>query len=229
MDDSRFAPVGATDRMAAEGTSLGSGGGPPYFLNRDDRAAPPVIETDGGCDDSTVTFRRSTDPGRVNGNEKVESGHTGEVEMAVAVEKYLSYTGIRVTDLDRSLKFYTELFGLTEVARGDLSQRGRGSFVLLQDPWSGQKLELNWYPPDSPYAVPYLPGEGLDHISFRVADLRPFLDQLRRSGAESAGGSADFEDPNRVRVAFVKDPDEHWICLIELINKPIPASPGKGK
>lgn len=32
---------------------------------------------------------------------------------------YMSYLGIRVTGLDKSLKFYTELFGLKVVARGD--------------------------------------------------------------------------------------------------------------
>ena len=147
--------------------------------------------------------------------------------MATAVEKYLSYCGIRVTDLDRSLKFYTELFGLEVVGRGDLAQRGRGSFVLLQDPWSGQKLELNWYPPGSEFAVPYQPGEGLDHIAVRVANLPQFMDKLRRGGVESAGGSADFEVPDRIRVAFVKDPDANWICLFEP-SRPIPTSPGKG-
>ncbi len=147
--------------------------------------------------------------------------------MVTGVEKYLSYSGIRVTDLDRSLRFYTEVFGLEEVARGDLSQRGRGSFVLLQDPWSGQKLELNWYPSGSKFAVPYQPGEGLDHIGFRVANLPQFMDKLRRSGVESAGESADFEVPNGIRVAFVKDPDGNWICVFEP-PRPIPTSPGKG-
>ncbi|MGC2289257.1 MAG: VOC family protein [Thermoplasmata archaeon] len=145
-----------------------------------------------------------------------------------AVEKYLSYSGIRVTDLDRSLKFYTELFGLTEVARGDISSLGRGAFVLLQDPWSGQKLELNWYSPESRFAVPYLPGEGLDHIGFRVADLPRFMDNLRREGVERAGGSADFELPTGLRVAFVKDPDGNWIALFDVVNKSMPTSPGKG-
>ncbi len=148
--------------------------------------------------------------------------------MATAVEKYLSYTGIRVTDLDRSLRFYTELFGLTEVFRGDLSAQGRGSFVLLQDPWSGQKLELNWYPPGSEFAVPYQPGEGLDCIGVRVANLPQFMEKLRRSGVESAGASAAYEEPDRVRLAFVKDPDGNWICLLELLHQPIPPSPGKG-
>jgi len=37
---------------------------------------------------------------------------------------YLSYVGIRVRDLERSLRFYQDLFGLHEVARGDNSKQG---------------------------------------------------------------------------------------------------------
>jgi catechol 2,3-dioxygenase-like lactoylglutathione lyase family enzyme len=46
---------------------------------------------------------------------------------------YLSCCGIRVTDLERSLKFYTELFGLKEVAIGDRSKHGAGAYVLLRE------------------------------------------------------------------------------------------------
>ncbi len=62
---------------------------------------------------------------------------------------YLSYVGIRVTNLEKSLKFYEGLFGLEEVTRGDNSKFGMGVFVLLRDRKSGQKLELNWYPKGS--------------------------------------------------------------------------------
>jgi catechol 2,3-dioxygenase-like lactoylglutathione lyase family enzyme len=49
---------------------------------------------------------------------------------------FLSYCGIRVTDLERALKFYTELFGLKEVVRGDRTKIGAGAYVLLRDPKS---------------------------------------------------------------------------------------------
>jgi lactoylglutathione lyase len=145
-----------------------------------------------------------------------------------APEKYLSYNGIRVMDLDRSLKFYTELFGLKEVARGDSTAIGRGIFVLLRDPWSGQNLELNWYPEGSQFATPYVTGEGLDHIAFRVADLPKFVGELRKAGVPGAGESVDFELPSGVRVAFVKDPDGNWIGLFDIAHVPMTTTRPEG-
>ncbi len=51
----------------------------------------------------------------------------------------LSYVGIRVRDLERSLRFYQDVFGLHEVARGDNPKQGGGVYVLLRDARSGQK------------------------------------------------------------------------------------------
>ncbi len=140
---------------------------------------------------------------------------------------YLSYFGIRVTDLDRSLRFYSKVFGLKEVARGDKRSTGDGIYVLLRDPWSGQKLELNWYPPGSRHATLYLPGEGLDHIAFRVDDVPRFLARLRRHKVEGTGGYADHQLPDGTRVTYVTDPDGNWI---EIYDDPfsIPPAPPEG-
>jgi lactoylglutathione lyase len=138
---------------------------------------------------------------------------------------YLSYFGIRVTNLARSLEFYTRLFGLKEVARGDNTKIGGGVFVLLKDPKSGSKLELNWYPADSVYASSYVPGEGLDHISFRVDDLAETVKRLESAGAGHVDliesllevRSQAFSDSFQVR--YVKDPDGLWL---ELYDQPEP-------
>jgi lactoylglutathione lyase len=135
---------------------------------------------------------------------------------------YLSYCGIRVTNLERSLKFYTELFGLKEVARGDRTKHGAGIYVLLRDPKSRQKLELNWYPKGSRYGMPYAPGEGLDHIAFRVDNVTKTFDEL-----VSKGVRATEIDPTVMAgwSAYVKDPDGNWIELYqqaESTDNPIP-------
>lgn len=132
---------------------------------------------------------------------------------------YLKYFGIRVTDLERSLKFYTEFLGLKEVDRGDMSVYGggRGTWVLLQDRRSGQRLELNWYPKGSPWDVPYVPGEGLDHIGIMVDDLRETYRELLSKGVEPT--SITPEDTEGWE-AMVKDPDGNWIALGQIPPPP---------
>lgn len=132
---------------------------------------------------------------------------------------YLSYVGIRVMDLNRSLRFYTEFFGLKELARADVSHVGGGTAVLLGDPVSGQRLELNWYPKSSPYGGPYAPGEGLDHVAFRVDDVPATLRALARRGVEEVPIDPRLAQPRPrsapdwSHVAYVRDPDGNWIEL----------------
>src|SRR5712692_9821417 len=97
---------------------------------------------------------------------------------------YLRYFGIRVTNLESSIKFYTELPRLREVGRGSMAEYGggRGEWVLLRDPISGQQLELNMYPKGSKYSAAYVPGEGLDHIGFMVRDVQAKYMELLAKG-----------------------------------------------
>jgi lactoylglutathione lyase len=119
----------------------------------------------------------------------------------------LRYFGIRVTKLERSLKFYTELLGLRVMRQGRM--RHGGKWVLLEDPRSHQRLELNWYPSDSPYATPYEPGEGLDHIGFKVQDAASTVRKLLAKGAVPA---LVPKDKNGIGgLYYLKDPDGNWI------------------
>ena len=122
----------------------------------------------------------------------------------------LIYFGIRVTDFERSLRFYKEGLGLVKLRGGRMPHGGRR--VLLADPGTGQRLELNWYPSDSPYATPYVPGEGLDHVGFstgKAADMARHLEEV--------GGKVVLKptDPTGVRQNYyVEDPDGNWIELM---------------
>ena len=119
----------------------------------------------------------------------------------------LRYFGIRVTDLERSLRFYVELLGLKEKRRGIMYHGGK--WVLLEDTRTHQRLELNWYPANSPYATKYVPGDGLDHIGFTVKDPSATYRKLLLAGAQSA---LSPDDKNGVRgVYYIKDPDGNWI------------------
>ena len=119
----------------------------------------------------------------------------------------LRYFGIRVTDLERSVSFYAQLLGLKKLREGKMHHGGK--WVLLEDPRSHQRLELNWYPSDSPFATPYLPGDGLDHIGFKVQDAASTFKKLVGKGAVSV---LRPEDKNGVKgIYYLKDPDGNWI------------------
>lgn len=119
------------------------------------------------------------------------------------------YTGIRVRDLERSLAFYTRALGMKEVLRGRMAHGG--VYVHLIGPGSSQRLELNWYPRDNPYWVPYAHGEELDHISFWCQDVRADFRRLIQKGAKVA---VEPWDETGYVIAYVKDPDGIWIELI---------------
>lgn len=122
---------------------------------------------------------------------------------------YLDYHGIRVRELERSLRFYTGALGLREKRRGTMFHGG--VWVLLEDPASHQQLELNWYPEGSKYATPYSVGEGMDHLGFRLPDVRAALPALEKAGATLVDS---FEEEGVVEVAYLTDPDGLWIELI---------------
>jgi catechol 2,3-dioxygenase-like lactoylglutathione lyase family enzyme len=135
---------------------------------------------------------------------------------------YLSYVGLRVRDLPKSVKFYTEAFGLVLTEPGELERVPPNTAwaILLRDPRSGQRIELNFYPPGSPYAVPYEPGESLDHVAFRVDDLEETLARLAKLGYP-AERMAHYEGPMKstptLRMAYVRDPDG---IQLELFDAP---------
>ncbi|HUR69852.1 MAG TPA: VOC family protein [Candidatus Thermoplasmatota archaeon] len=120
----------------------------------------------------------------------------------------MKYAGIRVTDLPRSLRFYCDGLGLAVEKQGSMSHGGQ--WALLHDVETGQRLELNFYPPGSPFARPYVAGEGLDHLGFEVDDARKWHDQLVRAFGAKSAMAPTHEPPDEI-VAYVEDPDGNWI------------------
>jgi catechol 2,3-dioxygenase-like lactoylglutathione lyase family enzyme len=130
----------------------------------------------------------------------------------------LHYVGIRVTNLPRSLRFYTKVLGLKETTRGDARKEGRGIWVGLQDPRSKTKLEINWYPPNSAYASRYRPGEALDHIGFDIgsATSRQLSQVYRRLLRAGARPTPVTPEVMQGWMACVLDPDGNWIEIFRL-------------
>jgi lactoylglutathione lyase len=122
---------------------------------------------------------------------------------------YFTYTGIRVTDLKRSVDFYKKTLGMKVILRGKM--KNGGIFIHLKSPKSEQRLELNWYPTDSPYNTKYRTGADLDHLAFWSDDVRRDFANLIEKGAIAA--IEPFME-GRYELAFLKDPDGIWIELL---------------
>jgi len=118
------------------------------------------------------------------------------------------YVGIRVTNLQKSIDFYTKLLGMKVAGRGKIEQT-KGETVALRSEEGSFILELNHYEDNSPYNTPYATGEGLDHLAFKVDNLDKALEEARK-----AGYRVILEmKVNDGRWAYIEDPDGIWIEL----------------
>ena len=124
---------------------------------------------------------------------------------------YFTYTGIRVRNLRRSLRFYTKVMGMKEILRGRMKQGG--IFVHLKSPRSSQRLELNYYPIKTKFHEKFRSGSELDHLAFWVKNAEKHYTELVARGAAEA--VKPFRE-GRYELAFIKDPDGIWIELIGL-------------
>jgi lactoylglutathione lyase len=122
--------------------------------------------------------------------------------------KYL-HTSITVRRMDESLAFYTEILGL-EFERRRAIPENHAEIAFVRDPATGARVELTHWEGKDAFEV----GEQLDHLAFEVPDLDRFLRDARAKGVRVA------KEPYRLsggshRIAFVLDPNDVWIELIE--------------
>ncbi len=119
------------------------------------------------------------------------------------------HTSITVRRMDESLRFYTEVLGLVADGRRAIPEN-HAEIAFVRDPESGARVELTHW--DGQETVD--PGEQLDHLAFEVRELDSFLARARGLGVRVA------KEPYRLsggsgRIAFVLDPNDVWIELIE--------------
>jgi len=119
----------------------------------------------------------------------------------------LLHTCYRITDVDRSVAFYTAL-GFEERRRMPIRDEAINVFMGL--PGDGDRLELTYnFGVDS-----YELGTGYGHVAISVDDMDGTLARLAEQEIEPE------RPPYRVReggslIAFVRDPDGYRIELIE--------------
>lgn len=114
-----------------------------------------------------------------------------------------AHNNLNVRDLDRSLAFYKEALGLTEVRRHEATD---GSFILvyLGDGVTPHQLELTWL---RDWDRAYNLGDNEFHLAFRVDDY---------TAAHTLHQKMDcicFENAS-MGIYFIADPDGYWLEII---------------
>ena len=115
----------------------------------------------------------------------------------------LVHNCISVLDLEKSMKFYEEALGLTEVRRIAAPD---GSFILsfIANENSAHQIELTWL---RDRKEPYNLGDNEIHIGFRVDDYDAAYAKHKEMGCIC------FENPD-MGIYFITDPDGYWLEVI---------------
>jgi lactoylglutathione lyase len=123
----------------------------------------------------------------------------------------LSYIAIRVIDVERSLKFYTEDLGLKIVEKH--SYMPGEQVISLLDEETGQRLNMMYYAEDCKLYTPYkMDGVELDHLMFVVDDAKKTFEEFVKRGAPVAMELRERKtDDGDFAMGFVKDPNGIWI------------------
>jgi lactoylglutathione lyase len=114
-----------------------------------------------------------------------------------------AHNNLNVLDLAKSLAFYEEALGLTEVRRHE-AQDGSFTLVFLGDGRTSHLLELTWL---RERKEPYDLGDNEIHLAFKVDDYAAAL------AKHKAMGVVCFENA-AMGIYFIEDPDGYWLEVV---------------
>ncbi len=122
------------------------------------------------------------------------------------------HTMLRVSDLERSLDFYSNVLGMTILRRKDYPNgRFTLAFVGYGDESSNAAIELthNW--DTKSYDI----GTGYGHVALGMENIYTACDAIRAKGGKITREPAPMKH-GTTEIAFVEDPDGYKIELIQL-------------
>lgn len=128
----------------------------------------------------------------------------------------IAHTMIRVRDLERSLRFYTGMLGMTVLRQREYPEgRFTNTFIGYGDEESSTVLELtfNW-----DVKEPYDLGNAWGHLALEVTDVYAACAELERQGVRIVREPGPMKHGTRI-IAFIEDPDGYRIELLEPLRE----------
>lgn len=120
------------------------------------------------------------------------------------------HTMIRVGNLERSLKFYTEVLGMKLLRQKDYPD---GEFTLAfvgyGDETDNTVIEMTYNWGTDKYNL----GDGFGHIALEVDDVYKAAEDIRNRGGKIIRDAGPMNAGTTI-IAFVEDPDGYQIELI---------------
>lgn len=117
---------------------------------------------------------------------------------------------LRVTDIEKSIKFYTEILAMKLLRRKDYPE---GKFTLAflgyGNESSNTALELTYNWETDSYDI----GTAFGHIAIEVSDVYQACDKIKAQGGKVVREAGPMKHSTTV-LAFIEDPDGYKIELL---------------
>lgn len=119
------------------------------------------------------------------------------------------HTMIRVTDLDKSIEFYTKILGMKVLDRFENTEY-RYSLVFVGFDENSATIELTYNWDTDAYEL----GNAFGHLALGVDDIYTACDKIKAQGGNVTREPGPMLG-GTTHIAFVKDPDGYAIELIQ--------------
>lgn len=123
------------------------------------------------------------------------------------------HVSIRTNDMDTSIKFYQDYFGM-HLDRRKTIEANNAEIAFLKDQGGDFALEITWYKDQKEFKQAEYEDRAWDHLAFTVDDMGSIITRMKEDGVTITDEPFHL-GPGGPYIAFIEDPVGVLIELIE--------------